>query len=89
MNLRRPADFDSDMVKAIKFVYILKLGANERHPRCRKTIPSGWAIFYIAVGAIMVDILKPSTVVVISTLETSMSMRRQNLVQSQLEGSAS
>lgn len=45
MNLRRPADFDSVIVKTTKFVYILKFGANERYPRCRKTIPSGWAIF--------------------------------------------
>jgi len=44
-------------------------------------IPSGWAIFWKAVGAIMIgmDILKPKTVVVMSILLTSIRIRGRNL----------
>jgi hypothetical protein len=44
-------------------------------------IPSGWAIFCIADGAIMIgiEILKPRTVVVMSILVTSTNTRGRNL----------
>lgn len=47
----------------------------------KDTLPSGWAIFCMAVGAIMIgiEILKPSTVVAMSILLTSMRMRGRNL----------
>lgn len=49
--------------------------------RRQTIIPSGWAIFWKAVGAIMIgmDILKPKTVVVKSILLTSIRIRGRNL----------
>ena len=51
-------------------------------------IPSGWAIFWKAVGAIIIgiDILKPKTVVAMSILLTSIRIRGRNLCIIQTKG---
>ena len=69
-----------DNYRARRFT-ILHGNGKSSNARSKSGIPSGWAIFCMAVGAIIIgiEILKPRTVVVMSILLTSIRMRGRNL----------
>jgi hypothetical protein len=69
------------MVKDLKLLREQAKPKKQSNLRRMTDIPSGWAIFCMAVGAIIIgiDILKPKTVVVMSILLTSIRIRGRNL----------